>query len=327
MPSHDSKAGSVAKARLARASERADTLDSNSGSIASKEAQEEAQKEAAAKKAAAEKAAAKKAAAEKAAAAMKKATAETAAAEKAAVEQAAAEKAAAWKAAAEKAAAEFTFAPPGVITWKPDHYSATGKNVTGRADDRPNQSLFRLACYENGQCLLVRDSDLCYGPPSCCSGGYDWGACDTIDVALGTYAMNADGNKVECNWTKHFQRKLSETGNECWDEVKLSDSGWTEMVETASWKWKHFDLSMRHVGGDESDEGKWEMEHGSLVTGGSHILGIPIIKNTSYPDGTQPGAFGGLDLVKNLEASNPADDVLGLLGVPPDSTIRMPIAK
>ena len=89
------------------------------------------------------------------------------------------------------------------------------------------------------------------------------------------------------------------------------------MDETASWKWKHFDLSIRHAGGDESVEGKWETEHERLTTGGSHILGIPIMQNTARPMGTDTDGF------KALPASNPADEVLGLLGVPPDSTIRM----
>jgi hypothetical protein len=229
-----------------------------------------------------------------------------------------------------------------VFTWTPDKYYALSDMTKQLKVEDENgyletvtgfkQSLYRLACYEDGQCLLVRDSDGYSGPPSCCSGGYDWETCDTLDVALGTYKMSADGNKVECNWTKHFQRVLKEEGNQCSDHENrdTSDSGWTEMVETASWKWKHIDLSMTHVGGDESAAGKWEkMEHARLITGGSHILGIPIMPNTSVPMGTycerfeknhRPGDAFGI-----LAASRPADELLGLLGVPPESAIRIAI--
>merc|ERR1712216_507251 len=113
--------------------------------------------------------------------------------------------------------------------------SVNGFKVTGLS-----QRLLRLACYEDGQCLLVKDSDGGGVPGSGQSGGYSWGICDTFDVALGTYKMSTDGNKVECNWTKHFQRKLRESGDEHgieWDDDEKFDSGWTEMGETAAWKW------------------------------------------------------------------------------------------
>lgn len=82
---------------------------------------------------------------------------------------------------------------------------------------------------------------------------------------------------------------------------KESDSGWVEMASVASVKWKRIDTS-----GED-----WEVEVDSVATGGNSILGIAIMHNAHEPVGDWTGT--DRETIQ-IDYSNAADDVLGLLG-------------
>ena len=176
--------------------------------------------------------------------------------------------------------------------------------VSGPRDSDTNieEGELRIELRPDGRFLLVSDDDNTRDNNSG-SGGYSWDVLDKFDIAVGTFEIDQNGSTVHCTFVKHFQRILRESGSsgECPGPGRIDssvDSGWSEMDQVASLKWKRLELS----------DSAWEMKVEDVVTGGDTILGIPIKQTASTKLGGQ-GSFENADF-----SSAVVDEVVRLIG-------------
>jgi len=135
-------------------------------------------------------------------------------------------------------------------------------------------------CFEcDGRCLLIVHEDDRFSAPSGCCPRYDlaW------SVLAGTFRLDLqeESTVAVCSWRQHFERKFHQEAanstsptyspHRCANENE-TDSGWVEMAEQASFKWRRIYLS------GSGDEHEWRrLEVGtSISTDQDRILGLPI---------------------------------------------------
>lgn len=181
--------------------------------------------------------------------------------------------------------------------------------VSGARDGDTNREEggLRIEFRPDGTFLLVSDDDNTRDNNSG-SGGYSWDVLDKFDVAVGTFVTDQNGTTVHCNFVKHFQRSLKESGSLGERPLRRGkystidesiDSGWSEMDQVASLKWQRLELS----------DPVWEpMKVEDAVTGGGTMLGIPI-KQTASKLLRGEGSYESADF-----ASAAVDEVVRLIG-------------
>jgi hypothetical protein len=132
-----------------------------------------------------------------------------------------------------------------------------------------SETLARVALYFDGSCLLAA-SYIKHDESSCHSG---WDEIQIIDIARGTYEMDADGRVARCSWHKHLQRKFLEDHWVARQGTDSStDSGWELMDAAASTKYQRIEL----------ENGAWETVREAVTTDGTHVLGVQITRACKY---------------------------------------------